>query len=43
MVNALFGAQGATQDTQIFRFASDIDADQRAEIQRMQTLLQNTR
>lgn len=39
MVAALFGSQGAAQDADVFRFASDVDADQRAEIARMQALL----
>lgn len=39
MVTKLFGTQGAGQDTDIFRFATDVDADQRAEIRRMRALL----
>jgi uncharacterized protein (DUF305 family) len=39
MVNDLFMAEGAGQDTEIFAFASDIDADQRIEIDRMTALL----
>ncbi len=39
MVARLFAAQGAAQDPEVFRFASDVDADQRAEIARMQRLL----
>jgi uncharacterized protein (DUF305 family) len=39
MVARLFASQGAAQDPEVFRFASDIDADQRAEIARMQRLL----
>ncbi len=39
MVKQLFGATGAAQNTAIFRFASDVDADQRAEIARMQAML----
>jgi uncharacterized protein (DUF305 family) len=39
MVRALFATTGAAQNTAIFRFASDVDADQRAEISRMRTLL----
>lgn len=39
MVARLFASQGAAQDPDVFRFASDVDADQRAEIARMQTLL----
>jgi uncharacterized protein (DUF305 family) len=39
MVAQLFGTPGAGQESEIFRFASDVDADQRAEIARMRTLL----
>lgn len=39
MVKALFGTSGAAQNTAIFRFASDVDADQRAEIARMRMML----
>jgi uncharacterized protein (DUF305 family) len=39
MVKELFGSRGAGQDTEIFTFASDVDADQRAEIQRMGAML----
>jgi len=39
MVANLFGAPGAGQDTEIFAFASDVDADQRIEIGRMQSML----
>ncbi len=39
MVKHLFGTNGAAQTSEIFRFASDVDADQRAEIKRMQALL----
>ena len=39
MVAKLFGSPGAGQESEIFRFASDVDADQRAEIRRMRTLL----
>ena len=38
MVSDLFGTKGSAQDPQISNYASDIDADQRAEIRRMQTL-----
>jgi len=41
MVGDLFGSPGAAQDPQVFAFASDVDADQRAEIKRMQTLQRN--
>lgn len=39
MVRALFATTGAAQSTAIFRFASDVDADQRAEIARMRAML----
>ena len=39
MVSQLFGTKGAGQEAEAFRFASDVDADQRAEIARMQGLL----
>ena len=39
MVKTLFGTNGAGQDPQLFGYASDVDADQRAEIARMRTLL----
>ena len=39
MVRQLFSSPGAAQDPEIFRFATDVDADQRAEIRRMQSLL----
>lgn len=39
MVRDLFATPGAGQETAIFRFASDVDADQRAEIARMRALL----
>ena len=35
MVSELFATDGAGQELDIFRFASDVDADQRAEIRRM--------
>jgi len=38
MVADLFGAGGA-QESELFRFASDVDTDQRAEIARMRALL----
>ncbi len=41
MVKALFGTPASGQETEIFRLAADIEADQRAEIQRMQILLKN--
>ncbi len=39
MVTKLFSTPGAGQDVDIFRFASDVGADQRAEIRRMRALL----
>jgi uncharacterized protein (DUF305 family) len=39
MVKALFGTQGAVQETETYRFATDVEADQRAEIARMRALL----
>jgi uncharacterized protein (DUF305 family) len=39
MVATLFGTPGAGQESEIFAFASDVDADQRIEIGRMQSML----
>ena len=39
MVEKLFESQGATQDDFVFKFASDVNADQSAEIERMNRLL----
>jgi uncharacterized protein (DUF305 family) len=39
MVKALFATPGAGQEPEIFAFASDVDADQRMEIERMGALL----
>ena len=39
MVSELFAAPGAGQDPAVFRLAMDVDADQRAEIRRMQAML----
>lgn len=39
MVRQLFAAPGAAQESEIFAFASDVDADQRMEIERMGALL----
>jgi uncharacterized protein (DUF305 family) len=39
MVDRLFSSQGAAQDVTIFRFASDVSADQTTEIERMQSML----
>jgi uncharacterized protein (DUF305 family) len=42
MVETLFDSPGAGQDSEIFRFATDVDADQRDEIWVMQTMLDST-
>lgn len=39
MVANLFATTGAGQEAEAFRFASDVDSDQRAEIRRMRALL----
>jgi uncharacterized protein (DUF305 family) len=39
MVSELFSIEGAAQDPDVFRMASEIDSDQRAEIRRMSTML----
>jgi uncharacterized protein (DUF305 family) len=39
MVRDLFATPGAAQETEIFSFASDVDADQRMEIDRMRQML----
>lgn len=39
MVRDLVATNGAAQEPEVFQFASDIDADQRAEITRMRALL----
>lgn len=39
MVAELFGSPGGGQNSDIYRFASDVDADQRMEIDRMRALL----
>lgn len=39
MVKDLFATAGAGQDPEIFAFASDVDADQRMEIDRMSAML----
>ena len=39
MVRELFGMPGAAQEPETYRFATDVDADQRAEIARMRALL----
>jgi uncharacterized protein (DUF305 family) len=40
MVEELFASYGAAQDDQIYLFASDVQADQAAEIERMQIMLE---
>jgi uncharacterized protein (DUF305 family) len=39
MVASLLGTTGSGQEAEVFRFASEVDSDQRAEIARMNTLL----
>jgi uncharacterized protein (DUF305 family) len=39
MVASLLGTTGSGQESEVFRFASEVDSDQRAEIARMSTLL----
>ena len=39
MVDNLFAEPDAAQDSELFTFASDVDADQRAEIARLAMLL----
>jgi uncharacterized protein (DUF305 family) len=39
MVQELFSTPGAGQESEIFAFASDVDADQRMEIDRMRSML----
>jgi uncharacterized protein (DUF305 family) len=39
MVEDLFATRGAGQDVEVFSFASDVDADQRMEIDRMAAML----
>src|SRR2546426_8011198 len=39
MVEELFGAYGAAQDNLVFKFATDVNADQTTEIDRMSTML----
>jgi uncharacterized protein (DUF305 family) len=39
MVHDLFSHDGAGQESEIFAFASDVDADQRMEIERMRGML----
>ncbi|MDX2192483.1 MAG: DUF305 domain-containing protein [Gemmatimonadales bacterium] len=40
MLEALFSAPGAGNDGQVFKFASDVEADQSTEIQRMTSMLE---
>jgi uncharacterized protein (DUF305 family) len=39
MVEQLFSAHGAAQDDNVFKFASDVNADQTTEIDRMGSML----
>ena len=39
MVDQLFASYGAAQDDVVFRFASDVYADQSTEIERMEKML----
>jgi uncharacterized protein (DUF305 family) len=39
MVMELFSADGAGEEPEIFAFASDVDSDQRVEIDRMSAML----
>ena len=43
MVEELFKSPGAGQDSDIFRFATDVEADQRDEIHQMEKVLANIR
>lgn len=43
MVDELFSTPGAGQEVEIFSFASDVDADQRMEIDRMAAMLNSLR
>lgn len=40
MVNELFSTSGAAQDEEVFKFASDVQADQGSEIDRMERMLE---
>ena len=42
MVKELFSTAGAAQEGEIFGFASDVDADQRMEINRMEAMLRES-
>jgi uncharacterized protein (DUF305 family) len=39
MVASLLGTTGSAQEPEVFRFAAEVDSDQRAEIARMSALL----
>ena len=43
MVRELFGSQGGGQESEVFQFATDVDVDQRMEIERMRGMLQERR
>ncbi len=43
MVATLFAARGGGQESEIFQFATDVDVDQRMEIERMQRMLEERR
>lgn len=43
MVTKLFATPGAAQESTVFKFAEDVDADQTMEIQRMRRVLQDIR
>ncbi|MBI4486134.1 MAG: DUF305 domain-containing protein [Acidobacteria bacterium] len=43
MVQELFATPGAGQDSEMFAFASDVEADQRMEIDRMSAMLEELR
>ena len=43
MVRELFASPGAGQESEIYAFASDVDADQRMEIERMRAMLKELR
>ena len=43
MVETLFSSSGAAQESTIFQFAEDVDADQQMEIDRMRALLEQLR
>ena len=43
MVATLFNTSGAAQESTVFKFAEDVDADQTMEIERMQRILESIR